>query len=329
MTMISIIVPVFNAEKWINRCVDSLIAQTYTDIEIIIVNDGSTDRSDLICKSYFEKDSRIKYYYKQNGGVSSARNAGLQIANGEFIMFVDSDDCIDSKTCEIMIGEFKNEIDMVVCGLNVFCGDTLLRSPNIGTQRIVLSESIDHYWELRKINLGPCNKMYKRSLISIDFDTNLSFGEDTKFVIDYMRNCRVVQTVSNCLYNVHVDNPTSLNQSYKGDKLSQLIKVREEELKYLKAVYEAKCDSRIYERFFLDLHVVLYAIIQSRKAVCKEVNTSINSYNYSSIYRNTKFGNKYYRFFAFLVASKKPVSIIILIKIRMLISSIIKHNIIQ
>ena len=94
-SLISIIVPVYNVEKYLNECIDSIIAQTYSNIEIILVNDGSTDASGKICDEYAEKDGRIKVIHQVNAGLSAARNAGMAVATGEYLYFVDSDDYVD------------------------------------------------------------------------------------------------------------------------------------------------------------------------------------------------------------------------------------------
>ena len=117
---VSIVVPIYNAEKFLTTTVDSIIAQTYKNIEIILVNDGSTDGSLALCQTFLEKDKRIKVVDKQNGGVSSARNCGIHTASGEFIMFVDSDDLIEKDACEKLV---KNAIatksDIVFCNYYV------------------------------------------------------------------------------------------------------------------------------------------------------------------------------------------------------------------
>ena len=113
---VSIIVPIYNVEKYLGRCLDSLLAQTLKNIEIIAVNDGSTDLSLKILKEYSIKDSRIKIINKPNGGVSSARNEGIQLASGEFIGFVDPDDWVDPEMYEDMVNHAKNEkADIVMC----------------------------------------------------------------------------------------------------------------------------------------------------------------------------------------------------------------------
>ena len=107
MCKVSVIVPVYNVEDYIRECLDSLINQTLTDIEIILVDDGSKDLSGTICDEYAKKDCRIKVIHKENGGQSSARNAGLKVSTGEYILFVDSDDYIVENTLETLLNEAK------------------------------------------------------------------------------------------------------------------------------------------------------------------------------------------------------------------------------
>ena len=113
--MISVVVPIYNVEKFLGQCIESIINQTYNDIEIILVDDGSTDNSGKICDEYKSIDNRIRVIHKVNGGLSSARNAGMRIAQGEYICFIDSDDYIDSQMLEIMKKQIKNA-DIVICG---------------------------------------------------------------------------------------------------------------------------------------------------------------------------------------------------------------------
>ncbi len=110
---ISVIVPVYNAESTLQRCVDSILAQTFEDFELILINDGSKDQSGDICDEYAAKDSRVKVIHKPNGGVSSARNAGLRIAHGEYIAFIDSDDYIDN---DYLLGFKHYDADLIISG---------------------------------------------------------------------------------------------------------------------------------------------------------------------------------------------------------------------
>ena len=112
--MISIIVPVYNAEKYISRCVDSVLRQTYTDWELLLINDGSTDSSEKICLNYAENDKRIKYFSKSNEGPGPTRFFGVNKAQGEYIYFIDSDDYISDIALEILLGNFNEDIDCVI-----------------------------------------------------------------------------------------------------------------------------------------------------------------------------------------------------------------------
>lgn len=113
--LISVIVPVYNVEKYLNECIDSILSQTYENFELLLIDDGSTDTSSEICKSYLEKDSRIRYFRKENGGLSDARNYGIERANGEYITFIDSDDYIEKTYLEVLVNEItSNQSDVAV-----------------------------------------------------------------------------------------------------------------------------------------------------------------------------------------------------------------------
>lgn len=117
---LSVIVPVYNVEKYIHRCIDSIISQTYADMEIILVDDGSTDKSGKICEEYKQKDNRVVVLHKENGGQSTARNVALDIAKGDYLAFVDSDDYIEKDMFSAMMSEFAiSDVDIVVCGYKV------------------------------------------------------------------------------------------------------------------------------------------------------------------------------------------------------------------
>ncbi len=252
--MISIIVPIYNSEKWLKKCIESLISQTYTDIEIILINDGSKDNSLEICREYEAKDSRIVVIDKENGGVSKARNEGIKKANGEYIQFVDSDDYIEKDACEKLVSAIEGQ-DMAICGLKVWKGEKLLRTPHLEDEKCILRENIDVYFKLRKINLGPCNKLYKKSIIKKLFREDLSLGEDTVFVLDYMRNVEKIRVIADCLYNVSLDNDNSLNRNSKLDKIDSLIDQRVIEENFLKEIYGGDCNlAQMYDCYAKLIH---------------------------------------------------------------------------
>ena len=177
--MISIIVPVYNTEQYLHRCVDSILAQTYTDFELLLIDDGSSDSSGAICDEYATKDSRVRVFHKENGGVSSARNLGLDNAQGEWIGWVDSDDYISPDMYERLFSAVEmDDADLVYCNFWM----------DYGTKKEIYTcvpSSTDHYDMLTKWLTEDWtvlwNSLAKRELYEMNklrFDTNINFGED-------------------------------------------------------------------------------------------------------------------------------------------------------
>lgn len=202
--LISIIVPVYNGEQYIRRCVDSILNQTFTDFELILVDDGSTDNSSIICDDYANHDSRVRVIHKANGGVSSARNTGLSsIKGGEYVAFIDVDDYVVNTYLECLIANAE-DADMIVCGFKHFYQgdenhmvlrevylDKLYDESNIGD---LLSKRIEGL-PFRT----PWAKLFKTSIIkeySLSFDKGMKLGEDTKFVFEYMLHASKIKTIS-------------------------------------------------------------------------------------------------------------------------------------
>ena len=169
---ISIIVPVYKVEPYIRRCVDSILSQTFTDFELILVDDGSPDGCPAICDEYAQKDDRIRVIHKKNGGLSDARNAGLDIAIGEFIGFIDSDDWVASNMYEIMLSEIsKNNADIVVCGINYTDNNELIRSTQYNIENNIVyyrHDFIDNFYCYARnyIFTSVCNKLIKSNFFS-------------------------------------------------------------------------------------------------------------------------------------------------------------------
>ena len=139
---ISVIVPVYNVEQYLERCVDSIINQTYKNLEIILVNDGSTDNSGQLCDELAKKDSRIRVIHKENGGVSEARNFGVKEISGEYVIFIDSDDYINKRMINVLYSQIKlEEADVSVCGvMNVYENNHIPQARNINEYLILNNE---------------------------------------------------------------------------------------------------------------------------------------------------------------------------------------------
>lgn len=195
---ISVIVPVYKVEQYLPRCIDSILAQTFTDFELLLIDDGSPDNSGKICDEYAKKDERIRVFHKENGGVSSARNIGLDNARGEWIAFVDSDDWVN----ETYFSDLQNtKADLSISSY------TMMPSLNHVSLTPIESFSFEDFKSIISRNLlnalikTPWGKLLRRELISkLRFDPALKTGEDTVFMISYYCNCRSIYISDDAVY---------------------------------------------------------------------------------------------------------------------------------
>ncbi len=213
---VSIIVPIYNVEEYLVKCLDSLVNQTLKEIEIICINDGSTDNSLEILKAYAQKDDRITVINKKNSGVSDARNTGLEMANGEYVMFVDSDDYLEIQTCQSIYEKIKKDnSNLLIFNYFLVTQETKHRAKeldNILTDKFTFTQCPDNFFY---INTGILGKLYKNSNLK-RFDTKLKKGEDTVFFWLYcLENNPEISVLNIPLYNYKIrDNSTMSNQSY-------------------------------------------------------------------------------------------------------------------
>lgn len=200
--LISIIIPVYNVEPFIRRCLDSIINQTYSNLEIVLIDDGSTDRSGLICDEYKNKDKRITIIHQKNQGLSMARNAGLNICKGEYIVFVDSDDFVDPKFVEILHRNLiKNNADISICSAFEIIDNNL-------TNMDLCGEGIISYKSIKRPFVW--NKLYKKELfIDIRFKAN-SYCEDLWIFYPLLSRARKIVGTLECLYYYNRCNSASI-----------------------------------------------------------------------------------------------------------------------
>lgn len=243
--LISIIVPIYNVEKYLRKCVDSLINQTYKNIEIILVDDGSPDNSPKICDAYKEKDNRIVVIHKMNGGLSSARNAGLRIAKGKYIGFVDSDDWVETSMYEDLLSFMVTyDCDLVECGVNRMADDKI--EPFATGTSSVLSGKDALKVQLNCVgnNFIPRIAVWSK-LFKAGFWANRRFPEG-HIHEDYMLTCQALYEASKVgiirkgLYNHLVTNEESITNSKFSDKDLFLEKQNNDRVEYLKNNGEEK-----------------------------------------------------------------------------------------
>lgn len=204
--IISIIVPVYNGDKYLSRCVDSILNQTFHDWELLLIDDGSTDKSGEICDEYAIKDKRVKVFHKGNGGVSSARNVGLNNAKGEWITFIDSDDEIPKDAFTDDCRSFTE--DLIIGAYYVREGEKLhhmcLR-PGLYNKKNILEFYIENV--SAPIFGVVWGKLFKnRQCKGLNFDTNMKIGEDTLFVMQYLQRVADLRIINKDVYVYHVPN---------------------------------------------------------------------------------------------------------------------------
>lgn len=262
--MVSIIVPVYNAENYIDECVKSLIIQRYNDIEIILVNDGSSDNSLNKCLEWKKKSSKVRVVDKKNGGVSSARNCGMKVARGEYISFVDSDDFVSEDYIESLLKHMKKDIDLVALGMSYYKDNCL------HPVKYRLKSKIYTCDYLKKIVIDDgtfsgfcfhscCTLLYKSSIIkkyNIQFNTNIKFNEDGLFNTEYVFYCKknIFVDFSDRIYFYRVNQKSSthvsdlLNESFTEN----MIKVEGELKKLIKGKDLYNINIQCERKFFTD-----------------------------------------------------------------------------
>lgn len=200
MELVSIIVPIYNVELYLERCIRSLVNQTYRNVEIILVNDGSPDNCAAICDIWAEKDSRIKVIHKQNGGLSDARNAGLAACTGDIIGFVDSDDWVDPRFVELLVrGLDQTQSDIAECCFVKTTGET--SSENLSGEVIVCTdeEAMRLHMNVKMFKQVVWNKLYRRRVITVPFVVG-KCHEDEFWTYQIIANCKKLVHIELPLY---------------------------------------------------------------------------------------------------------------------------------
>ena len=227
--LISVIVPVYKVEQYLDRCVQSIVNQTYKNLEIILVDDGSPDNCPAMCDAWAEKDSRIRVIHKENGGVSSARNAGLNMATGDYITFVDADDSLDFGALEslyFLVDTYHAEVS--VCGFEYVRADGSVenKSQECGSDLICSDNSTDHLILFFKYFYQLCycwNHLYSKKFFYGDkpvrFSTDISMAEDVLFNVQVLNECnRFIVNSEEHTYNYFQNGTSATHVSVDGGK---------------------------------------------------------------------------------------------------------------
>ena len=234
--LISIIVPIYNTDCYLRQCLDSIINQSYKNFEVLLVNDGSVDDSAMICKEFAEKDSRIRYFEKENGGVSSARNLGLKNVKGNYITFVDSDDWIEENYLEVLYNALKeNEVDVAISthkDFNMddnlyylpFYSEEQLHTLDIG--KVSRDEFLELFPELSSLNHDfncAVSKLFKADVVkNLLFDESINYGEDLDFFFNLYLNVSSIYYVNQPTYIYRQHQTSASNNCLESHAISEI-----------------------------------------------------------------------------------------------------------
>lgn len=296
---ISVIVPAFNVEKYLNRCVESILNQTYSNIEVILIDDGSTDSSGKICDELGIKDSRIKVIHKKNGGLSDARNCGLDEATGKYVCFIDSDDSIKNNYIEKLYEAIvKNDVQIAVCGYNRidendnFLENTILSDEVLSGHQILLDFYDKKYYPASVVQW---NKLYEIKLFkNIRFPVGkINEDEYTTFKLFY--GTPKVALISDSLYNYRFVS-TSITKKKFNIKRLDIIGAIEERINFFEKNNENEIVEKslvIYGNILLDSYVNTKKYIENSKTIQKELRIKFKK-NYRRIVKTKEcsFSNK-------------------------------------
>lgn len=294
--LVSIIVPIFNSEKFIGKCIDSIINQTYKNFELLLINDGSTDNSLAICEEYTDLDKRIKVINIPNSGPSVARNIGLETSKGELIQFVDSDDYLDESMIELMVKSIGDHYEMAMCGYysiykdkntktisepGVFKLDNILNKFGLLYEKTLLQ----YLW----------NKIYLADIIKtneLKFDVESKRGEDLLFNLDYFKLCDTVSIIDIPLYNYIRINDNSLTIKYNKTLFHDQEKVFKKIRQFLNSYNAYSVNQKTIEKAYMErimgcfVNMFKGEPMLSRAFIKSEIYKIINTDN---VRRNLKF----------------------------------------
>lgn len=273
---VSIIIPAYNVEKYIKECLESISNQTYKNIEVIIIDDGSIDNTPSIVKTFCDEDNRFRLLTNPNKGVSSARNYGISISSGRYIMFLDSDDFYDLNAVEYMLQSIiDNQCDWGICNyINKY--DDSEENNNVHFIQENNKYDITDYLKQSAIEFNSLyvgvlwNKIYRSDIIKTNkilFDETINLGEDSLFNLEYIKYVKTIYISSKCLYYHYMSNENSLTKTISAINMWDMSTVRYEKMIeiYKRNQLERKCSKEIAYRILGDLIFPIRESIKDNK----------------------------------------------------------------
>lgn len=324
---ISIIVPIYNKSETLKHCIDSILNQEYQNLELVLVDDGSSDNSFDICSNYAEKDTRVKVFKKKNGGVSSARNFGLKVASGKFIQFVDADDFLEKNMCSKMVDAMAlGDFDVVVCSYKKHTEGKIKEKTSLDFECENVSQFKDKFSFLFENALfnPPWNKLYKREKINFLFDENFSLGEDLLFNLEYFKTCKKVKIIKTCLYNYVDKCIDSLSKAYSDALLENQLYLYKKVKAFSKEYFgDAFLDGSIDRVFLKEIYYLLKKIVYQKDLAKKEkifkIKSILERKEIKEIPENLKISDNQIKIVALMIRKKLKCSLFIFFKLKNLL----------
>ena len=226
--LVSVIVPIYNMEKHLDRCLESILGQTYQNLEVLLIDDGSTDGSLEIVNGYAKRDERVRVFHKENGGVSSARNLGLKKMRGEYCVFVDPDDCVVDVYVEWLLAALvETGADVAICNATAVSPsfqNNLRAVGHEGGPTIEITLLSDYELWGEKSHAVCWGVVYSKELIGrLRFDTSLVVGEDSLFFIQYLLSCKTIAFIHEIMYYYIQHTGSTINRKYTPSRWTEII----------------------------------------------------------------------------------------------------------
>ena len=279
--IISIIVPIYDVEDYIDRCIESILNQTFKDFELILVDDGSPDNCPAICDKWAEKDSRVKVIHKPNGGVSSARNAGLALASGEYVGFCDPDDKINERMYDLLYQSIlENNSDCCVCSYKSFKTDSDIESSCSDKRNVLVlngNEIIEYFLgDGRNMLASIWTKLINRKLIEkLRFNEAIAFGEDYCFALETLLNCSKVTMLENCELYYYFLREDSAMKKVNSEKYYKLFVEKQRIFKLCQSKYHDEATTKIVQN--AETRAIVATFLNADEKVASLVKTIAKS----------------------------------------------------
>lgn len=286
--LVSVIIPVYKVEQYLNQCIESIVNQTYKNLEIILVDDGSPDQCPVICDEWSKKDTRIKVIHKANGGLSSARNAGLDVCSGDYLMFVDSDDYCALNICEVLLNLAEtNQADFTMCGVRLFDEIHPLKQNSQPEQTFVYSgqEVIKQLYQTKIPYLVTAwGKLYKKKLFSSLRYPVGKLHEDEFVLAELLHQTNCFVYVSKGMY-FYLQRPSSITKNVTQKNIQNLHEAALQRYEFLNAKYPQNLEKN---------QILLLSMLRSAciKACNNKLLKDIAWHYYQNYYRTIKKHDK-------------------------------------